>query len=303
MPQCKVNYNSLATQLSNYSDMEVRISSIVRSTLTQKSFSTSIKDPKDNAKHVGIFHHNPLIKKTFAAWNSMADLRHLTQITTLPREFNRSAHYLCLSYFQPMDPANLIYEWIASLADFALVSDLVLSKTTNLNVSFLFLVFDLLVMLRFDPETALSKTSLPELQRKWSQRRLLLRIFCEQFNEAEPEQKDGINSKVAKLWQVNAAPSRHDSTYPCKATFLEKTIFKQCHVTDRNINPVGLDWIDELNLIQFPDENETRQTPTLESRDVENLVRACNQCQHVTEMHHLSIHIQSLKPDFPRTQL
>ncbi|KAM3174083.1 hypothetical protein ACTXT7_011248 [Hymenolepis weldensis] len=34
-----------------------------------------------------------------------------------------------------------------------------------------------------------------------------------------------------------------------EATFLEKTIFKECYVTDRNINLMGLDWIDELNLI------------------------------------------------------
>ncbi|KAM3183726.1 hypothetical protein ACTXT7_009804 [Hymenolepis weldensis] len=37
-------------------------------------------------------------------------------------------------------------------------------------------------------ETGLSKTSLPELQRKWLQRRLLPRVFYKQFNEAEPEQ-------------------------------------------------------------------------------------------------------------------
>ncbi|KAM3173262.1 hypothetical protein ACTXT7_012847 [Hymenolepis weldensis] len=36
-------------------------------------------------------------------------------------------------------------------------------------------------------ETALSKTSLPELQQQWAHRRLLPRIFYEQFNEAEPE--------------------------------------------------------------------------------------------------------------------
>ncbi|KAM3179841.1 hypothetical protein ACTXT7_017491 [Hymenolepis weldensis] len=54
-------------------------------------------------------------------------------------------------------------------------------------------------------------------------------------------------------------------------TFLEKTIFKECCVTDRNINLVGLDWVDELNLIQFPDENETCQTPTLEPTNEENL--------------------------------
>ncbi|KAM3177711.1 hypothetical protein ACTXT7_003982 [Hymenolepis weldensis] len=38
-------------------------------------------------------------------------------------------------------------------------------------------------------ETALSKTSLLELQRQWPQRRLLPRVFYEQFNEAEPEQQ------------------------------------------------------------------------------------------------------------------
>ncbi|VUZ48360.1 unnamed protein product [Hymenolepis diminuta] len=37
-------------------------------------------------------------------------------------------------------------------------------------------------------ETGLSEKSQPELQRKWSQRRLLLRTSYEQFNEVEPEQ-------------------------------------------------------------------------------------------------------------------
>ncbi|KAM3174193.1 hypothetical protein ACTXT7_011023 [Hymenolepis weldensis] len=35
----------------------------------------------------------------------------------------------------------------------------------------------------------------------------------------------------------------------CGPSFLEKTIFKECYVTDRNINLMGPDWIDELNLI------------------------------------------------------
>ncbi|VUZ53823.1 unnamed protein product [Hymenolepis diminuta] len=39
--------------------------------------------------------------------------------------------------------------WV-SLTDFALVSDLVLSKKTNSEVSFSFLVFDLLTMVWFD---------------------------------------------------------------------------------------------------------------------------------------------------------
>ncbi|KAM3184643.1 hypothetical protein ACTXT7_007952 [Hymenolepis weldensis] len=67
----------------------------------------------------------------------------------------------------------------------------------------------------------------------------------------------------------------------CGATFLEKTIFKECYVTDRKINLVGLDWIDELNLIQLPDENETCQTPSLEPKNAENLVRGCRHNLHV----------------------
>ncbi|KAM3187839.1 hypothetical protein ACTXT7_001435 [Hymenolepis weldensis] len=45
---------------------------------------------------------------------------------------------------------------------------------------------------------------------------------------------------------------------------------------------MGLDWIDELNLILFPDENETCQTPTLEPTNAENLVRGCNRCLPLT---------------------
>ncbi|VDL19603.1 unnamed protein product [Hymenolepis diminuta] len=37
-------------------------------------------------------------------------------------------------------------------------------------------------------KTALSKTPLPELQRKWSQRRPLPRIFYKPFNESESQQ-------------------------------------------------------------------------------------------------------------------
>ncbi|KAM3180262.1 hypothetical protein ACTXT7_016629, partial [Hymenolepis weldensis] len=66
----------------------------------------------------------------------------------------------------------------------------------------------------------------------------------------------------------------------CEATFQQKAIFKECYVTNRNINPVGLDWMDELNLIQFLDENEICQTPILEPVSAENLVGGCNQCLH-----------------------
>ncbi|KAM3171747.1 hypothetical protein ACTXT7_015987 [Hymenolepis weldensis] len=89
----------------------------------------------------------------------------------------------------------------------------------------------------------------------------------------------------------------------CETTFLKKTILKECYLTDRNINLVGLDWANELNLIQFPDENENYQASTVEPTNSENLVRGCNQCLHVAEIPHPSTHIQSSKPDSPRTQL
>ncbi|VUZ51394.1 unnamed protein product [Hymenolepis diminuta] len=57
------------------------------------------------------------------------------------------------------------------------------------------------------------------------------------------------------------------------ATFLEKTIFRECYVVDRNIDLAGLDWIGELNLTQFLDENDACQTPSLKPTNKENLMR------------------------------
>ncbi|KAM3172936.1 hypothetical protein ACTXT7_013524 [Hymenolepis weldensis] len=101
-------------------------------------------------------------------------------------------------------------------------------------------------------ETVLSKTSLPELQRKWSRRRLLPRIFYEEFNDVELG-KEGINSDELLVVSCHLNPNK-------------------CYLAGRSVNLVGLDWIDELNLIQFPDENETCQTPTLEPTNAENLL-------------------------------
>ncbi|VUZ47592.1 unnamed protein product [Hymenolepis diminuta] len=47
----------------------------------------------------------------------MADLPHATRITMLLREFNRSDHDLCSSYFQPMDPIDLTYEKIMGIVN------------------------------------------------------------------------------------------------------------------------------------------------------------------------------------------
>ncbi|KAM3171474.1 hypothetical protein ACTXT7_016552 [Hymenolepis weldensis] len=135
-------------------------------------------------------------------------------------------------------------------------------------------------------ETALWKT------------RLLRRIFYNQFNEVEPKQQESINSDEAELWlvnlQINTGPDSECCAIPLidamLAAFVKKMIFKEYCVTDRNINLVGLDWVDELNLIQFPDENENCQTPTLEPANV-------------TDILHPSVHNQSPELDSLKTQL
>lgn len=75
----------------------------------------------------------------------------------------------------------------------------------------------------------------------------------------------------------------------CEAPFEEETISEVCYVRDRNSNLAGLDWIDELNLMEFPDENETYQTPILEPTSGMNLVRECNQYLHVAKIPHPTI--------------
>lgn len=58
-----------------------------------------------------------------------------------------------------------------------------------------------------------------------------------------------------------------------------------------------------LNFIQFPDENEIYQTPTLELTNEANLVRGGNQCLLVAEFLHPTIPTQFSKPDSHRTLL
>ncbi|VUZ41688.1 unnamed protein product [Hymenolepis diminuta] len=149
--------------------MEARISSVVRSIITQMNFSMSKNDPKGHVKNIGIFNYNPLTDETFATWytrrrdiykNTMPDLPHATRIIVLLRKFNRSDIYLCLSYFQPMDPADLIYEKMISK----------------------------LVSVVGDNSSLFSFTI-----------RFLSRIFREQFNEAKLEQQESINLDEAEL--------------------------------------------------------------------------------------------------------
>ncbi|KAM3181113.1 hypothetical protein ACTXT7_014999 [Hymenolepis weldensis] len=151
--------------------------------------------------------------------------------------------------------------------------------------------------------------SLPELQRKWPQRRLLPRIFYKQFNGSEPEQQESVNSDkkyidgTPPVSNASGGAVRLYGWMRCEAPFEEKTISEVCYVTDQNSSLVGLDWIDELNLMEFPDKNETCQTPILEPTSGENLVRGCNQYLYVAEIPHPTIPTQLSKPDSPSTQL
>ncbi|VDL24370.1 unnamed protein product [Hymenolepis diminuta] len=90
--QRRTDYDSLATQLSNYADMEARISSIVKDIITRMNLSTSTRDPKDSMKNVKLLQHGMLYRDICK--NSMVDLPHSTRITMLLREFNRSDNYL-----------------------------------------------------------------------------------------------------------------------------------------------------------------------------------------------------------------
>ncbi|VUZ51788.1 unnamed protein product [Hymenolepis diminuta] len=90
----------------------------------------------------------------------------------------------------------------------------------------------------------------------------------------------------------------------CEATFLEKRSFRKCYVTDRNINFAGLGWIDELNIIQFPDESQACQTPTLEPTDAEILTAFASKSKADPTMIYLaSCSLPPPKnPETPKTQ-
>ncbi|KAM3188091.1 hypothetical protein ACTXT7_000955 [Hymenolepis weldensis] len=128
--------------------------------------------------------------------------------------------------------------------------------------------------------------------------------FCRESSTSSSTSQNPNNKRASTLTLAPISNAvRPYAMMQFGATSLEKTIFKKCYVTDGNINLLGLDWIDELNLIQFPDENETCQTLNLELPNAENLVRGCDQYLYVVEIPYPSIHIQSLKPNSPRTLL
>ncbi|VUZ44985.1 unnamed protein product [Hymenolepis diminuta] len=78
----------------------------------------------------------------------MEDLPHATRITVLLREFNESDNYLCSSNPLPMDSADKTYEKMISIVSrLCTIFRFGLSKRTNSDISFSFLVSDHLAML------------------------------------------------------------------------------------------------------------------------------------------------------------
>ncbi|KAM3188340.1 hypothetical protein ACTXT7_000461 [Hymenolepis weldensis] len=251
--------------------------------------------------------------------NSMADLLRANRIAMLVRKVNRSHHYLCFvnrlctSFrFGSLEENRFrCFIFILDLrspchAEIRLRLLSLLDKKPDIKKS------------RRRPESAgglvpipyptiirrISETVTPKMLILWitssSSRRPYRRCRCQNCND-NGHKEDFHRESFTNTPISNAVQLYVSMRY--ETTFLEKTIFKECYVTDQDINLMGLDWIDELNLIQSPDKNETCQTSTLEPMNAENLVRGCNQCLHVAKIPHPSIHIQSSKLDSHRTQL
>ncbi|KAM3171348.1 hypothetical protein ACTXT7_016782 [Hymenolepis weldensis] len=129
----RADYKILATQLSNYADIEVQISSIVGNTFTQMNFSTTTKDPKGYEENVKLLQHSILNTVIFiiTSW----------QISPTPHELPRcfvnliDDYYLCSSHYQLMDPVDLTYEKIISKLG-AVVSDNNLTISEDENVHY-----------------------------------------------------------------------------------------------------------------------------------------------------------------------
>ncbi|VUZ48035.1 unnamed protein product [Hymenolepis diminuta] len=208
--------------------MEARISSIMRNVF-QMNVSTSTKDPKYYEKNVGILNLNPLIAETFETWytqyrdiyeNGMADLPSPLELPCSLVNLTEVVKFVLLSSnFQPRDPADLTYKTMIRKLDSAV------SENSPL--------FNFIIIIT---TTTITK--------KASTEHLLT--------------TESINSDEAGLWSTPAPISNTVQLYVsmrCETAFLEKTIFKGCHVKNPNINLMGPDWIDGLNLISSHDEN------------------------------------------------
>ncbi|VDL61141.1 unnamed protein product [Hymenolepis diminuta] len=255
--------------------MEARISSIMRNVF-QMNVSTSTKDPKYYEKNVGILNLNPLIAETFETWytqyrdiyeNGMADLPSPLELPCSLVNLTEVVKFVLLSSnFQPRDPADLTYKTMIRKLDSAVSENsplfnfiiISLSKKTNSDVMFSFLVFDHLAMLRFDSDCYPSWTRIRHCPINGVAARITTTTITKKASTEHLLTTESINSDEAGLWSTPAPISNTVQLYVsmrCETAFLEKTIFKGCHVKNPNINLMGPDWIDGLNLISSHDEN------------------------------------------------
>ncbi|KAM3179708.1 hypothetical protein ACTXT7_000149 [Hymenolepis weldensis] len=193
----------LATRLPNYADMEVQTSLVMRNTFTQMNFLTSTKDHKDCMKDVKLC-NMPL---------DPVDLAHEEMVNKLGLGVSDNISLFNLAI---REDQNVHY------------------RKTNSDAPFLFLVSYLLATLRFDSDFCPSwtrslvkksscgseaatgtyhlstkETHSPSDNHPTNIRsnypsedvtvKTATRIFYRRFNEAEPKQKESVNSDKAKL--------------------------------------------------------------------------------------------------------
>ncbi|KAM3180670.1 hypothetical protein ACTXT7_015842 [Hymenolepis weldensis] len=93
-----------------------------------------------------------------------------------------------------------------------------------------------------------------------------------------------MNTVFLKVSNASGDDMQLNESMRVLTTFQKKTISKECHFACRIISLVVPAWIDELNLTQFLDGNDTCQTPTVEPTNAENLVRGYSQCYQDAEI-------------------
>ncbi|KAM3184662.1 hypothetical protein ACTXT7_007917 [Hymenolepis weldensis] len=242
------------------------------------NFSTSTKDPKDYMKSVD---------ENFTTWyaqhrdiykNIMADLPHASRITMLLREFNRIENYLCSFYFQPMDPADLNYEKMISFVNRLCTSFRFVSLEEN---QFRCLIFILGLLPPCHAEIRLRNLSLldkkPDVKK--SRRR--------------PESAVGLGptshptlirrmSEAVTLQMLILQRTSSSSRLP----------YRRRHYQNCNDNGHKEDFYRESSTNSSTGQNPNNKRALTQTRQ-----------SHVAKIPQPSIHIQSPKPDSPRTQL
>ncbi|VUZ48553.1 unnamed protein product [Hymenolepis diminuta] len=115
---------------------------------------------------------------------------------------------------------------------------------------------------------------------------------------------EAVTPKMPILWRALLSSRLPYRCQNCNENDHKKDFCRESSTnSSTRQNPNNKRALTQISLIHFPNENEICQIPAFEPTNAENLVRECNQRLRVVEIPHPSIHIQSPKPDSPRTQL